>query len=65
MGVDAALAHVEGVSEVADREPFEAVEGGEGNGFADDCFAGAFSVRPRLPGLRHVDKIARSVVQCL
>ena len=44
VGVDAALAHVERAGEVADREPFEAVEGRERHGLAHDRFAGALPV---------------------
>ena len=62
VGVDAALAHVERAGEVADREPFEAVERRERHGLAHDRFASAFSVGALLPLTRHVDKIARSVV---
>ena len=62
VGVDAALAHVQGVGEVADREPFEAVERGQRDGFAHDRFAGALSVGTRFSFTRHLDKIARSVV---
>ena len=62
VGVDAALAHVERVREVADREPLEAVECCEGHGFSHDGFAGVLSVSPLLSLVRHVDKIARPVV---
>ena len=53
VGVDAALAHVERAGEVADREAFEAVDGGERHGFAHDRFAGAFAVGARFPWAGH------------
>ena len=51
VGVDTALAHVERVGEVADREPFEAVDRREGDGLADDRFARALTVRSWLAWL--------------
>ena len=62
VGVDAALAHAEGAGEVADRQAFEAVDRRERHRLPHDRVAGAFTVGARLPGVRHVDKIARSVV---
>ena len=60
--VDAALAHVEGRGEVPDRQAFEAVDGGEGDGLVDDGVPGPFAVGALLAFPNHVDKIARSVV---
>ena len=62
VGVDPALAHVEGVGEVADREPLEAVDRRQRHRLAHDRLAGADSVGTRLPVTGHVDNIARSVV---
>ena len=60
--VDAALAHAQGVGQVADRQAFEAVDRRQRHGLANDRFAGSFTIRSLLSGFRHVDKIARSVV---
>ena len=49
VGVDAALAHVERVGEVPDREAFETVDGGERHRLAHDRLAGALAVGARLP----------------
>ena len=62
--VDAALAHLDRVGELADREPFETLDSRERNRFADDRSPGTDAIGSRFSRLRHVDKIARSFVLC-
>ena len=64
MGVDPALAHLEGGGEVADRQPLQTVDGGQRDGGSDDRLTCSFAVGTRPSRERHVDKIARSVVLC-
>src|SRR5207342_1566983 len=47
---------------VADRQPFETVDGGQGDRLAEDRVPRAFPVRSRLSLLNHIDKIARPFV---
>src|SRR3954452_8310884 len=61
VGIDAALAHVQGTGEVADRETFENLDRGESLGFADDGLPCSYAVGALLSIRWHLDKIARSV----
>src|SRR5262249_39606439 len=71
VGVQAAFAQAGGGGQVPDRQALQPVGGGQGRGGAQDRGAGALPVGARVPvaagavvggGVRHVDKIARSVV---